>query len=386
MKRAVMIGAGQIGRGFIGMLLEQAGYHVVFADLKMEVIDDINTRHEYTVHLVDTQCVNTRVSNISAMSSLDPRLIGEYEQCQLVCTAVGLTSLPKIAGPIARGIAARRAAGSTEYMNVIACENAVRGSSQLKALVEQQLSPEDLAYARQYVGFPDCAVDRIIPPAHGIEAAEVVVEKYHEWDVEKKDFRGPLPEIAGMELVDDLTAYLERKLFTLNGANVVTGAIAYLKGYRTVNEALKDDEIYSLVMGLMEECSAMLEKRHGFSPKSMADYRASLMQRFMNPYIIDEAVRVVREPIRKLSATDRLVAPMNYAHSYGIATPHYYRGIASVLLYDNPEDEQSIQMQALIRSLGLRPALEQISGVPAESAAAVSIEQEYEKLKEALGK
>ena len=106
----------------------------------------------------------------------------------------------------------------------------------------------------------------------------------------------------------------------------------------------------------------------------------------MNPYIIDEAVRVVREPIRKLSATDRLVAPMNYAHSYGIATPHYYRGIASVLLYDNPEDEQSIQMQALIRSLGLRPALEQISGVPAESAAAVSIEQEYEKLKEALGK
>ena len=335
---------------------------------------------------MDTQCVNTRVSNISAMSSLDPRLIGEYEQCQLVCTAVGLTSLPKIAGPIARGIAARRAAGSTEYMNVIACENAVRGSSQLKALVEQQLSPEDLAYARQYVGFPDCAVDRIIPPAHGIEAAEVVVEKYHEWDVEKKDFRGPLPEIAGMELVDDLTAYLERKLFTLNGANVVTGAIAYLKGYRTVNEALKDEEIYSLVLGLMEECSAMLEKRHGFSPKSMADYRASLMQRFMNPYIIDEAVRVVREPIRKLSATDRLVAPMNYAHSYGIATPHYYRGIASVLLYDNPEDEQSIQMQALIRSLGLRPALEQISGVPAESAAAVSIEQEYEKLKEALGK
>lgn len=386
MKRAVMIGAGQIGRGFIGMLLEQAGYHVVFADLNMEVIDDINTRHEYTVHLLDTQCVNTRVSNISAMSSLDPRLIGEYEQCQLVCTAVGLTSLPKIAGPIARGIAARRAAGSTEYMNVIACENAVRGSSQLKALVEQQLSPEDLAYARQYVGFPDCAVDRIIPPAHGIEAAEVVVEKYHEWDVEKKDFRGPLPEIAGMELVDDLTAYLERKLFTLNGANVVTGAIAYLKGYRTVNEALKDEEIYSLVLGLMEECSAMLEKRHGFSPKSMADYRASLMQRFMNPYIIDEAVRVVREPIRKLFATDRLVAPMNYAHSYGIATPHYYRGIASVLLYDNPEDEQSIQMQALIRSLGLRPALEQISGVPAESAAAVSIEQEYEKLKEALGK
>ncbi len=386
MKRAVMIGAGQIGRGFIGMLLEQAGYHVVFADLNMEVVNDINKRHEYTVYLVDTQCVNTRVSNISAMSSLDPRLVDEYAQCQLVCTSVGLTALPKIAGSIAKGISARRAAGCTEYMNIIACENAVRASSQLKTIIEQQLSSEDLAYARQYVGFPDCAVDRIIPPVHGNNAADVVVEKYHEWDVEKKDFRGPLPEIAGMKFVDDLTAYLERKLFTLNGANVVTGAFAYIKGFSTVNEALKDNEIYSLVSGLMEECSAVLEKRHGFSSESMADYCSSLMQRFMNPYIIDDAVRVAREPIRKLSANDRLVAPMNLAHSYGIETPYYYRGIACVLLYNNSEDEQSVRMQGLICSLGLRAALEQISGIPSESITAFSIEQEYEKLKEAFEK
>ena len=58
MKKAVMIGAGQIGRGFIGMLLEQAGYHVVFADINTDVINDINTRKEYTVHLVDTECLD----------------------------------------------------------------------------------------------------------------------------------------------------------------------------------------------------------------------------------------------------------------------------------------------------------------------------------------
>ena len=51
-----MIGAGQIGRGFIGMLLEKAGYHVVFADVNMDVVNDINTRGEYTVHLMDTVC------------------------------------------------------------------------------------------------------------------------------------------------------------------------------------------------------------------------------------------------------------------------------------------------------------------------------------------
>ena len=84
MKKAVMIGAGQIGRGFIGMLVEQAGYHVVFADINMDVINDINTRHEYTVHLMDTVCVETTVKNISAINSLDPALVDEYAGLSLI--------------------------------------------------------------------------------------------------------------------------------------------------------------------------------------------------------------------------------------------------------------------------------------------------------------
>lgn len=382
MKKAVMIGAGQIGRGFIGMLLEGAGYHVVFADINKSVIDDINTRHEYTVHLVDQQCVDTTVRNISAVDSRSDDLIKEYAECSLICTSVGLTAFPYIAPKLAEGIRTRLRDGNGEYLNIIACENGLHNTERLKELIFGYLSDEEKSYADRYIGFPDCAVDRIIPPVESLHAAEVVVEKYHEWDVERKGFKGEVPLIEGMNVVDDLSAFIERKLFTLNGPNAVTGSLGYLKGYDTVKEALEDEEIFSVVFGMMKECGEMLEKRHGFSSEEMESYRQSLVGRFLNPYIVDKLTRVAREPIRKLSPNDRIVAPMNYAHSYGIETPSYYTGIASLLLYRNAEDPQSIELSDSVVKTGLRETLEKYSAIPKDSSIAQKIEAEYIKLKE----
>ena len=385
MKKAVMIGAGQIGRGFIGMLLEQAGYHVVFADINTDVINDINTRKEYTVHLVDTECLDTTVRNISAISSLSPALIEEYAACSLICTSVGLTAFPKIAPALAKGIALRQARGEESALNIIACENGLNGTTRLKKLIYDCLNATEREYADRMVGFPNCAVDRIIPPAKGLAAAETVVERYHEWDVERGGFKGEIPNIPGMDVVDDLSAYVERKLFTLNGPNAVTGCYGFLKGYKTVNESLLDPEIYTVVYGMMEEVGRMLEKRHGFSAEQMQTYRDALIRRFENPYIIDDCTRVAREPIRKLSPDDRIIAPLTYAQQYGLETKHYYTGIAAILLYDNPQDEQSQRIQELLRGSGLRKTLETISEIPQDSETAKQIEREYVRLKALYG-
>ena len=56
MKKAIQFGAGNIGRGFIGAVLEQAGYHVVFADVNEQVVARINSDRAYTVQIMDTVC------------------------------------------------------------------------------------------------------------------------------------------------------------------------------------------------------------------------------------------------------------------------------------------------------------------------------------------
>ena len=58
----------------------------------------------------------------------------------------------------------------------------------------------------------------------------------------------------------------------------------------------------------------------------------------------------------------------------------YERGIAEVLGYDDPQDAQSVEMRRLVASLGVKAALEKISGIPADSAVAARIEAAYEKI------
>ena len=69
MKKAVQFGAGNIGRGFIGALLSQSGYHVVFADVVDKIIDKINEDKTYTVHVMDVECEDQKIENISGVNS-----------------------------------------------------------------------------------------------------------------------------------------------------------------------------------------------------------------------------------------------------------------------------------------------------------------------------
>lgn len=363
MKTAIMFGAGNIGRGFIGMLLAQAEYRVLFADVNPVIIDRLATDKEYTVHIMDVEKQDIRITNVDGILSTGSEIVEELAQAELVTTAVGLTILPRIAPTVAAGIRARKEQGSTKELNIIACENAIRASSQLKEHIYQNLNDEEKAYCDRHVGFPDCSVDRIVPPVKNEIPTDVGVESYYEWNVEKASFKGEIPQIEGMNLADDLMAYIERKLFTLNTGHCITAYMGVLKGKKKIDEAIADPKIYDLVHGAMVQSGAGLIKKHHFDPEAHAHYIEKIIGRFKNPYLQDEVTRVGREPLRKLSATDRLVKPMMTALEYGLPVDKLILGIGAALRYDNPEDEQSLQLRELIAEKGVIDAFKEISGV-----------------------
>lgn len=381
MKTAIQFGAGNIGRGFIGMLLAQAGYRVVFADVSEVIIDRLAADQKYTVHVMDTEVEDVEITNITGIMSNGEAIIDEIAKADVLTTAVGLRVLGFIAPTIAKGIQKKIADGNTEPMNIIACENAIRATSQLKEHVYGILSEEEKAYCEKYVGFADCSVDRIVPPVRSENPVDVVVEKYCEWNVEKASLKGEIPEIPGMNLADNLMAYIQRKLFTLNTGHCITAYTGILAGHKTIDQAISDPKIYDLVKAAMTQSGDGLIQRFGFDKEAHYKYIDKIINRFKNPYLKDDVTRVGREPLRKLSADDRLVSPLTTAMSYGLPVDRLVLGIGAALRYHNPEDAQSQELQKKIEEKGVAAAFSEISGVT-DSALLEQVTKAYEQVTE----
>lgn len=365
MKRAIHFGAGKIGRGFIGALLSQAGYEVCFAEADPQLVDEINRRRGYTVHVTDEICAELRIAGVSAVRADSGEAVRRLVDADLVTTAVGLGVLPRVAPVIAAGLRARKAAGVAAPLNVVACENGVRATSRLKASVYEALDAPTAAWAERTVGFADCSVDRIVPPVRSENPIDVVVENFYEWNVEEKSFVGGAPHIEGMNLADNLLAYIERKLFTLNTGHAITAYLGRMKGLATIDESIADPAIFAIVKEAMQQSGQALVEKFGFDRDAHFKYIDKIIGRFKNPYLKDDVTRVGREPLRKLSSTDRLVKPMMTAREYGLPCDKLLLGIGAALHYNNPEDPQSVKMQELIAAKGLRQAVSEITSIPA---------------------
>ena len=363
MKTAIQFGAGNIGRGFIGAVLSGAGYRVVFADVVEELLDTINTRGEYVVHVTDTESRDILIRNISAVNSASDAAVKAIVKAEIITTAVGLRILKFVAPTIAKGLAARKEAGVESPLNIVACENGLRATSQLKELVFNQIDPSLKEWAEAHVGWPDAAVDRIVPPVRCDMPLDVAVEDYFEWDVERSSFVGAIPEIPGMAPVDNLEAYVERKLFTLNTGHAAAAYLGKMKGLGTIGESIADPVILPIVREVMQQSGEGLVRKFGFDHSAHFAYIEKILRRFSNPYLKDDVLRVGREPLRKLAPNDRLILPVLTAKGFSLPYDKILLAIGAALHFNNPEDPQSVELLASIASEGLEATVVKYTGL-----------------------
>jgi mannitol-1-phosphate 5-dehydrogenase len=360
---AVHFGAGNIGRGFVGLILHRAGYHVVFADVVAPLIDALNSTPTYLVKAVGVESAEERVGNYRAINSRsdEPAVVAEIASADVVTTAVGPTILKFVAPVIAGGLRARPDGAAP--LIVMACENVIHATDALVEHMRAGLPDDEWAALAAKAVFANTAVDRIVPAQAEESGLDVTVESYFEWVIERPPFGGNEPSIPDATWVDDLAPYIERKLFTVNTGHATAAYHGFRHGIKQLSEAVADGRVHAAVSNVLGETKQLLVLKHDLSAEAQQEYINKILQRFANPYLTDTVERVGRQPLRKLSRRERLIGPAAQLAENGVRPEHLLSTVGAALSFDVPDDPESVQLQHLLKSLPPAEATERITGL-----------------------
>jgi len=364
-KTAVMIGAGNIGRGFIGAAFAASGYETVFIDVDEELVRKINKRGEYPVRILlpDGGRRDTKVRGVRAVSGKDTgAAAAEIARAEICATAVGVRAMHLIAPELALGLALRtRESGPP--LNIIVCENLLDAGARLKEFVTALLPEEVVSEADRMTGYPEAVIGRMVPiqtdEMKDGDPLRICVEKYAFLPVDRAAFKGKIPRIDGMVPLDKFEYYVKRKLFIHNLSHAAVAYLGLLKGYTYIAEAVDDADILFLAYGAMRESAAALDCENPGDAANLRRSIDSLLYRFTNSALGDTCSRVASDPIRKLGKNDRIIGALGNCEKFGLPV-HYIAAVAGATVF---------ALEQVLDKGENMPKLGDITGLAADSEA-----------------
>ena len=368
MKTAIMYGAGNIGRGFIGKVFADSGYEVCFLDIMQEIIDEMNARGEYTVRIVSNDGEkDTTVRPVRAVNSLTDQAIDEIVNCEIMATAVGVNVLPRIAPVIAKGMVARMER-TGRPLDVILCENQLGADELMRGWIYEQLTDAQRAWADENLGLVEASIGRMVPPLtpemRAVDKLLICVEPYAELPVDRDAFKGDIPDLVGLIPYTPFEFYIKRKLFLHNGGHALCAYLGYQKGYEYIWQAIADPEIYAAAKASMMTSAEALVRKFGEGVRENVESNVTdLLFRFQNKALKDTVARVGADPVRKLRRNDRIVGAALFAIEQGVDPTPIVNGIAAALRFDRAEDATAPEIQKALREQGVDYVLEHYMGL-----------------------
>jgi mannitol-1-phosphate 5-dehydrogenase len=317
----VQFGAGNIGRSFIGQLFARAGYEVVFVDVDDLIIEALNRRGAYSVIVKSDEEPDRaiEVTGVRAVHAEDLDAVArELQEATYVATAVGAGALPKLAPAIVSGL--KRRAGRP--FDIIIAENVRDAAGILEHAIRSRIQSESDEPATgdqlRMPGLVQTSIGKMVPIMSEADRAEdplrVFAEPYNTLIVDRNGFIGGLPEIPNLKPVEDIDAYVDRKLFIHNLGHATCAYLGFQfdPSLTFIYQAISKPEIHGKTKRAMEEaaCALIEEYPEAFTKKDLEDHIDDLLRRFANSALGDTIYRVGRDLKRKLSREDRLIGAM----------------------------------------------------------------------------
>ena len=377
---AIMYGAGNIGRGFIGSLLSQSGYRVTFVDVAEPVVKHLQEKECYPIRYVSTEGYeDVLIENVTALNGNNTEAVSDaIASCDIMATAVGARILKFIVPNIVAGLRKRWAANG-KPLNIIVCENLMDANLVVEGMIKEQLTQEECKKFDETVGLVEASIGRMVPvqteEMKDGEPMRVCVERYGFLPTDKAAFKGGVPEIKNMVPFEPFDFYIKRKLYIHNMGHATCAYLGDLLNLQYIYQSIDVADVRVLVQNAMLESAVALTKKYGVKMEDIVMHITDLMGRFTNAALMDTCARVGGDPGRKLSPDDRLIGSSSLALAQGITPAYITVGAAAGLhRYINEAEGMEQGMDAA------KAVLKEVSGLEADSELAKLILTMYEKI------
>jgi mannitol 2-dehydrogenase len=215
---------------------------------------------------------------------------------------------PTVFDYIVDALALRRERGIDPF-TVVSCDNIESNGviAHRSVLAHAKARGGDLAeWIESNVAFPGSMVDRITPVTTDEDRAmvqrefgvsdkrPVVAEPFDQWVLEDKfpGGRPPFDEV-GVQLVEDVVPYERMKLRILNATHQLLGYTGLLADHDYVHDATTDPVLGRLAAAyIADEARPTVGEVEGID---LADYQATILDRFGNAAIGDTLIRIVTD-------------------------------------------------------------------------------------------
>ncbi len=355
-KQAIQIGAGNIGRGLNGFILNKNNYKITFLDISDYLVNLLNKKDFYQVIEINKINVKKRVDNFDSINILDEKsILKNIENYSIFTISIGFNNLIKLKSLFQKIIKKLNKNKIKKYINIIAIENGINASTHLKKIIYSVLTKEEKKYANKYIGFVNCVVDRIVPNNQD-KTLNIKVQKYYELILDENSWKGKKIQ-KNVIYSKNIIKFIERKLYMLNAIHCFIAWKGIKNNFKYIYEFKKNKKIKNEVNSLLNEFKKILINKHNFSEDELNNYSKKIIKRLSNKKIKDNVLRVGRDVKRKISENERFIKPLKYSIKKKIKNLNIIKAISLVFSNLNFEDKELREIKNSINNIGIEKTI-----------------------------
>ncbi len=379
MKNVFVVGAGRLGKGFIGETFDNAGWNITFLDNDPRVAEELEKAgcFHVKVHRVE-EIQNRTITNFKAYTC------DEAYSCMDAFLETDVMILPlypedfKEAGHyLSKCFEKFREVHPDRKLTLICITNKNYMIPDVEKDFKELLSEETKKWFDENVVIRDSIIRRATDAEtnYAIDVDTVAVNSLLIQGPVYNDFS----DVEWMEVTDKIEMLKDIKVTAVNGPHASYAFLGYLKGWETIPEAEADPEIAEIVEKEREEITKGVMKEYPVTEEEVHNLVYFAPAKGALP---DAISRVAFDPIRKVSRGDRLTGAAEVNFKHGVPFDHIAIGLAAGFAYMNANDPNAVILQEDVKQMGIAKAVSKYIDFPEDHIITQTVLNKYEMLKE----